>query len=82
MEEKLRLRMKVYTDKDGVRWLVACGLAATRGGYLKAYAMRDDTTQMLTLTDAQWNALPFYNFMEDGLATERPAAFAPHLVQL
>ena len=38
-----------------------------------AYAMRDDDTKIVTLTAAEWNALPFYYFKEDG---EAPRAAA------
>jgi hypothetical protein len=33
-----------------------------------AYAMRDDDTKLVTLTAAEWNALPFFYFREDGSA--------------
>jgi hypothetical protein len=42
---------------------------------MRAYAMRDDDTKVVELRVAEWNALPFYYFQEDGpapRATARP----------
>lgn len=80
--EGLRLRMKVWTDpKTAKRYLmpsafmrdVVNGKPVTDKMY--AYAMRDDDTKLVTLTAAEWNALPFFYFREDGSApraTARP----------
>lgn len=70
----LRLRMKVWTASDGTQFL--CPVAFALGkGFLSAYIMRDDKTDIITMTDAQWNSLPFYYFQQDGEAklAERPA---------
>ena len=73
--ESLRLRMKIWTDhRTSKRYLmpsafmrdVVNGQPVTDAMY--AYAMRDDSTQIVTLTAAEWNALPFFYFQEDGPA--------------
>lgn len=81
-EESLRLRMKIWTDPStSKRYLmpsafmrdVVDGQPVSDAMY--AYAMRDDSTKIVTLTAAEWNALPFFYFQEDGAApraTARP----------
>jgi hypothetical protein len=79
----LRLRMKVWTDRPtGKSYLMPSAFMrdVVRGqpvtDVMYAYAMRDDDTKIVTLTAAEWNALPFYYFKEDGpapRATSRPA---------
>jgi len=69
----LRLRMKVWTDHTTAkRYLIPTaswrdivnGQPVTDVMY--AYALRDDDTKLVTLTAAEWNALPFFYFQEDG----------------
>jgi hypothetical protein len=76
----LRLRMKVWTDpKTFKRYLmptafmrdVVNGQPVTDAMY--AYAMSDSDTRLVTLTAAQWNALPFFYFREDGYAPRATA---------
>ena len=78
--ESLRLRMKVWTDqRTSKRYLmpsafmrdIVKGQPVTDVMY--AYAMRDDDTQIVTLTATEWNALPFYYFQEDGPAPRASA---------
>jgi hypothetical protein len=69
----LRLRMKVWTDPRTLkRYLMpAAFFRDVLGGkpvtnVMYAHAMRDDATKIVTLTAAEWNALPFFYFCEDG----------------
>ncbi len=78
----LRLRMKVWTDpRTRARYLVPVAVFrdVVRGqpisDVMHAYAMRDGDTRRVTLSAAEWNALPFFYFQEDGWSqrvTERP----------
>lgn len=78
----LRLRMKVWTDpRTRKRYLMPVGFfrdvlrGQPRTDVMYAHAMSDDDTKVVTLTAAEWNALPFFYFREDGWsprATERP----------
>jgi hypothetical protein len=80
--EVLRLRMKVWTEPStSKRYLMPVGVMrdVARGSpvtdVVHAYAMRDDDTKLVILTVAEWNALDFYYFHEDGRApraTARP----------
>jgi hypothetical protein len=82
-ESNLRLRAKVWTDpKTHRRYLIPMALwrDVERGrpvtDVLVAYVMRDDDTRPIILTVAEWNALPFFYFREDGCApraASRPA---------
>jgi hypothetical protein len=94
MSEKLRLRLKVWTSPEGVRWIVALGMAkdfadiAPRDlrdhrlgeGLMSCYAMRDDEAMLLAVTVEEWNQMPFYYFVEDGQALNRPRAVVPQLM--
>lgn len=94
MSDKLRLRLKVWTDGSGQRWIVALGFAKDFAdiapkdlrdprlgtGELSCYAMRDDEAQLLSVTVEQWNAMPFYWFVEDGESETRPRAVTPQLM--
>ena len=85
--DRLRLRMKVWTDLEtGRRYLmttafmrdVVDGQPVTDVMY--AYAMSEDHTKVVTLRAAEWNALPFFYFREDGpapRATSRPIDAVP-----
>ena len=78
----LRLRLKVWTDRaTAKRYLMPSAFMrdVVRGqpvtDVMYAYAMCDDDTKLVTLTAAEWNALPFFYFKEDGVApraTSRP----------
>lgn len=78
---KLRLRLKVYEDKNGVRWLVPTASTIKRRGYLQALGMRDGaedhSVTSLIFTHAQWNTLPFFWFEEHEPATSRPRTILP-----
>ena len=77
--EGLRLRVKVWTDPQSTRrYLMPTAIMSdpTRG-LLTAYAMTDGDTKAIKLTAAEWNALPFYYFKEDGPAP-RASALALH----
>lgn len=85
--EKLKLRLKVYTDREGLRWLVPSAQFHTKGGYLEAIGMRDGaeaprSVRTFNFTPAQWNALPFYWFSELEAAKERPVDIIPREVFL
>lgn len=71
----LRLRMKVWSDPTTAkRYLMPSAfMRDVVNGHpvsdvMYAYAMRDDSTKIVTLTAAEWNALPFFYFQEDGPA--------------
>ena len=73
--ESLRLRMKVWTDPTTAkRYLMPTAfMRDVVNGHpisdiMYAYAMSDDDTKRVTLTAAEWNALPFFYFQEDGPA--------------
>ena len=77
----MRLRMKVWTDPDtGKRFLMPAAFLVRefkllRGRpIMKAYAMNDEETKVIVMTDLDWDALPFFYFKEDGECTieERP----------
>ena len=72
---ELRLRMKVWTDaKTGQRYLMPSAIFrdVVKGRPISdamyAYGMRDEDTRLIQLTCAEWNALPYYYFREDGSA--------------
>ena len=71
----LRLRMKVWTDlTTAKRYLMPSAfMRDVVNGHpvsdaMYAYAMSDDSTKIVTLSAAEWNALPFFHFQEDGPA--------------
>jgi len=82
MNEILRLRAKVWTDRTtSKRYLMPTAfMRDVVGGrpvsdVMCAYAMRDDDTKLVTMTASEWNTLPFFYFKEDGSApraTARP----------
>ena len=78
---ELRLRMKVWTSETGKRYLMPTAVMADpRLGMMNAYAMSDEDTKLVKLTPAEWNALPFFYFQEDGpapRATARPVDVIP-----
>jgi len=81
--EGLRLRAKIWTDpKTKKRYLMPTAVMSdpTRG-LLTAYAMTDEDTQVVKLTAAEWNALPFFYFKEDGPAP-RASARPPDFVDV
>jgi len=82
MTEKLRLRMKVWTDPEGKRWLVAGAMAARLGGPMKAYAMRDAETKLFDLTPDQWNAMPYSVFEETETNAPSPGVRTQDIVGL
>lgn len=74
-DDRLRVRVKVWTDPDtGRRYLMPSAfMRDVMNGrpvtdVMCAYAMRDDDTKLITMTSKEWNALPFYYFLEDGSA--------------
>jgi len=85
--EDLRLRTKVWTNPaTGKRYLMPTAFmrdvvnGQPVSDVMYAYAMRDDDTQLVTLTAREWNALPFFYFKEDGpapRATARPVDVVP-----
>ena len=73
--ESLRLRMKIWTDHaTAKRYLMPSAFmrdvvnGQPVSDVMYAYAMRDDSTKIVTLKAAEWNALPFFYFQEDGAA--------------
>jgi hypothetical protein len=66
----LRIRMKIWTDPaTSRRYLMPTAIMPDpKSGVLTAYAMTDEDTRMVRLTAAEWNALPFFYFREDGPA--------------
>jgi len=62
----LRAKMKVYTDETGARFLVALGLVHPH--HIQAFIMSDEKTVGKMFSHAEWNALPFFYFKEDGEA--------------
>jgi hypothetical protein len=74
-EGGLRLRMKVWTDPETLkRYLVATAFMRDMvnghpvSDIMRAYAMSEEDTRVITLRVAEWNTLPFYYFQEDGIA--------------
>jgi hypothetical protein len=67
IRKQIRLRMKVWTDpKTGQRYLMALAVGppiqpVRPSQRITAYAMSDGGNQLLTLTTAEWNALPFFS---------------------
>lgn len=77
----LRLRMKVWTDPATARrYLMPAAfmrdvlMGQPVSDVMRAYAMSDEDTKLITLTAAEWNALPFFFFREDGPAPRREMA--------
>ena len=73
--DNLRLRMKIWTDRaTSKRYLMPSAFmrdvvnGQPVSDVMYAYAMRDDSTKIITLTAAEWNALPFFYFQEEGPA--------------
>ena len=82
----MRVRVKVWTDPStSKRYLmpVAVMRDVTNGrpvtDVMHAYAMRDDDTKLVALTVAEWNALDFYYFHEDGPAPRATARLVDEL---
>lgn len=70
----LRLRMKVWTDPAGKRYLMPSAVITDPvRGIMTAYAMSDEDTRPVKLTPVEWNALPFFYFQEDGPAPRASA---------
>jgi hypothetical protein len=74
-EGGLRLRMKVWTDPETLkRYLVATAFMRDMvngqpvSDIMRAYAMSEEDTRVITLRVVEWNTLPFYYFQEDGIA--------------
>lgn len=68
MDEPLRLRMKLYTDDKGRKFLAAAGMCDSSTGTVYASLMNDQETRNVRFTLDGWNALPFFYFKEDGPA--------------
>ena len=65
----LRIRVKIWTDPaNGRRYLMPTAIPDPKSGVLTAYAITDEDTKVMKLSVAQWNALPFFYFREDGPA--------------
>lgn len=62
--DKLRLRMKVYTDRVGQRYLASAGTYDPNRDRIVFVAMRDDGTHIVSLSGEEWNDLPYYFFEE------------------
>lgn len=84
--EGLRLRMKVWTDpQTSKRYLMPTAfMQDVKNGrpvsdVMRAYAMSEEDTKVVTLRAHEWNALPFYYFQEDGPAP-RASARPPDVV--
>lgn len=67
MSEKLRVSVKVFV-RDGKRYLCAMGAYNPATDRVHAFAMSEEGTVQVALTDTEWNALPFFWFVEDGPA--------------
>jgi hypothetical protein len=80
--ESLRVRLKIWIHPQTTkRYLMPTAFmrdvvnGQPVSDVMVAYAMRDDDTVVVTLTVAQWNAMPFFYMQEDGSApraTSRP----------
>ena len=73
--EGLRLRMKIWSDPTThKRYLMPSAVMPDpRFGTMHAYAMSDEDTKIVKMTPAEWNALPFFYFQEDGPAPRASA---------
>ena len=74
-EGGLRLRMKVWTDPETLkRYLMTTAFMRDMvngrpvSDVMRAYAMSEEDTRVITLRVAEWNTLPFFYFQEDGPA--------------
>lgn len=74
-EADLRLRVKVWTDREtSRRYLVAMAFmrdvvnGQPVSDVMCAYAMRDDDTKLITLREHEYDELPYFYFKEDGAA--------------
>lgn len=73
--EGLRLRVKVWTDpKTSKRYLMPTAFmqdvvnGRPVSDVMRAYALSEEDTKIVTLRAHEWNSLPFYYFQEDGPA--------------
>jgi hypothetical protein len=60
--------MKVYTDKDNKLYMAAVAYIDAANEKVVTYAMSEVKTFQLKLTIAEWNALPYHYFKDDGEA--------------
>ena len=84
LQNSLRLRIKVWTDPRTLkRYLMPTGFMRDLvqgkpvSDAMYAYALSADDTRVVALTAAEWNALPFFYFQEDGHAPRATAQFLP-----
>lgn len=72
----LRLRMKVWTDPiSGLQWLCPMAFKPYPDRPLwSVYVMRDNSATLHSMTDEQWNALPYYWFDMGPEAETRPGS--------
>ena len=75
-DDSVKLRMKVYTDEDGKRWLIAgvmtTPLGMAIGKKLTGHAMRDAEVKLVALTHEEYNALPYSLFVETDRNVKSP----------
>lgn len=68
----MRVKMKVWTDPTSLtkrRFIVPAAFMKHKGSaIMRAYAMCDEETKLIELTQEEWNTLPFFYFKEDGEA--------------
>lgn len=84
--DAVKLRMKVWVDPEGKRWLVAGAMTTpsslARKKPLKAYAMRDAEVKLIDLTHDQYNAMPYSLFIETERNVKSPGARTQDVVDL
>ena len=84
--DAVKLRMKVWTDPDGKRWLIAGAMTSPNSMALKkplkAHAMRDAEVKLIDLTHDQYNALPYSLFVETERNVKSPGVRNQDVVDL
>ena len=85
-DDSVKLRMKVWTDDEGGRWLIASIMATPMslalGKPFKASAMRDAAVKTIELTAEQYNALPYSVFVETERNVKSPGVRNAEVVDL
>lgn len=68
----MRARLKVWTDSvTGQRFLAPCAVLTPQGLMVITAISEEGAVRNVSLTAAEWNALPFYYFSADGEAPRR-----------
>lgn len=84
--DAVKLRMKVYTDEDGKRWLLAgvmtTPLGMAIGKKLTGHAMRDAEVKLVALTHEEYNALPYSLFVETDRNVKSPGVRNQDVISL